>query len=241
MFGSGRKQSPATLPSVNLLSPWVFDAIAVRRLRQRFVLGACALTLVVGAGWAVQHLRAVQASQILGIEQAESARLTDQTQALAPIRVYVSSVEHQKQTVTETMRREVRFSRILDGLALATPADANVESVAVTLASPATPTAADPTAATPGGGSVCPGPDPFQTREVVGCITLSGSAATRGAVGRLVVNLGHSDLFVEPFISTTTTADGQPVTFTGSVGLARNVLSKRYDDLDSLLKTGGTR
>lgn len=240
MFGSEKKQSPIALPTVNLLSPWVFDAIAVRRLRQRFLLAACALALVVGAGWAVQHLRAVQANQILTIEEAESGRLTAQTQALAPVRVYVSSVEHQKKTVTETMRREVRFSRILDGLALATPADATVESVAVTLAVPTTPST-DPAAATPGTGSVCPGPDPFQTREVVGCVTLSGSAATRGAVGRLVVNLGDSDLFVEPFISTTTTADGQPVTFTGSVGLARGVLSKRYDDLDSLLKSGGTR
>jgi hypothetical protein len=83
---------------------------------------------------------------------------------------------------------------------------------------------------------LCPGPDPFNTRVVVGCITLSGSAANRSAVSDLVIGLGDSELFVEPFISTTTTADGEGVTFTGSVGLSERVFSNRYTDLDKLLK-----
>ena len=36
------------------------------------------------------------------------------------------------------------------------------------------------------------------------------------------------DLFVEPFISTTTTGDSDPVTFSGSVGLSEKVYSHRY-------------
>jgi len=48
--------------------------------------------------------------------------------------------------------------------------------------------------------------------------------------------LGDSALFVEPFISTTTTADGEKVIFTGSVGLSEQVFSNRYADLKRLLE-----
>ena len=271
-----QQQTHPTLPSVNLLSPWSFDAIATRRLRQRFVAAGCALGLVVAAGWGVQELRANQAEQVLTIEKAESARLAAQTQALTPVRIFVSSVEQQKKTVSETMSNEVQFSRVLDGLALATPADADVESIAVTLpplpprtvatttdkadgtpdpttdgAAPADGTApandAAPADGTPAPSaappvvSPCPGPDPFNTRTVIGCITLSGTAANRGSVGEFVIALGDSELFVEPFISTTTTADGEQVTFTGSVGLSEAVFSNRYADLDALLKAGSTK
>ena len=47
-------------------------------------------------------------------------------------------------------------------------------------------------------------------------------------------------LFVEPFISTTTTSDGDVVTFTGSVGLSEKAFSKRYADMEKLL-AGVTR
>ena len=50
----------------------------------------------------------------------------------------------------------------------------------------------------------------------------------RSQVGELVTRLGGSDLFVEPFISTTTTGDAQEVTFSGSVGLSAKVYSLRY-------------
>ena len=42
---------------------------------------------------------------------------------------------------------------------------------------------------------------------------------------------------MEPFISTTTTADKAQVTFTGSVGLSPRVYSHRYTDIDKLLGT----
>jgi hypothetical protein len=245
---SGKKPVDSPLPTVNLLSPWVFEVMATRRLRQRFVLAACLLALVMGAGWGVQHLRATQARQILSIEKAESTRLAAQTSELAPVRVFVASVEQQKKTVTEAMRSEVRFSGILDELAMNTPADARVESVEVVLAPPAQETPAqeaageEQTEATPTPvPAPCPGPDPFNTRTVVGCITLSGSAASRSAVGQFVVNLGDTKIFVEPFISTTTTADGERVTFTGSVGLSEHVFTDRYTDLDELLETGESR
>jgi hypothetical protein len=241
---------------VNLLSPWVFETLATRRLRQRFTMGCVLAVLLVTAGWGLQSLRVTQAEQVLRIERAETARLAAETQTLAPVRAFVATVEQQKVTVQTTMAREIYFSRVLESLRAATPAGAGVESAVVTLnpapapapaaapvtepADPATPTAEAPTAV-PTVPSPCPGPDPFNTRVVVGCITLSGSAVDRRAVGDLVVRLGASKLFVEPFISTTTTADGERVTFTGSVGLSEKVFSNRYADMDKLLLEGTSR
>ena len=251
------KRHPAhtPVPTVNLLSPWAFEALATRRLRRRFVAAGCVLVLLLGAGWAVQHLRVGQAQQVLTVEQAETARLTAQTQELAPVRTYVATVDQQKMTVQEAMQHEVYLSRVLSGLENASPTGADVESVAVTMTPPpatpagttaapstgteATGEAAAPAPTTPSTVSPCPGPDPFNTKVVVGCITLSGSADSRATVGELVINLGDDKLFVEPFISTTTTADGDQVMFTGSVGLSTKAFSKRYADLDALLRKEG--
>lgn len=79
--------------------------------------------------------------------------------------------------------------------------------------------------------AACPGPDPFATLPVVGCVTLSGTAPDRRVVAELVRRLDREELFVEPFVSTTTTADDEPVTFSGSVGLTPLVFSGRYDAL----------
>lgn len=241
-----RRQSGPTLPSVNVLSPWSFEAMETRRLRQRFGIGCVLLTLVVGGGWGVQYMRVNDAQSGLSAVQGETALLTTQTETLAPVRDYVSSVEQKRLTVQETMKQEIYFSQVLNGLEAATPADASVESVVVTLnpeaseeesAEADTTTEEDPAVS-------CPGPDPFDTLVVVGCVTLSGTAANRRAVGDLVIELGASNLFVEPFISTTTAATeddkGESVTFTGSVGLSEKVYSNRYADIDALLVEGGT-
>jgi hypothetical protein len=245
MKRSATHQPETVLPTVNLLSPWSFEALSTRRLRQRFSVGCLALMLVVAAGWGVQSLRINQSQEELTVAQADSGLLAAETQSLAPVATFVAAVAAQKATVQETMTREIYFSSVLDALQAATPSGAQVESAIVALnpvAPPAPAPAPDAEAGTPVAApeavvepSLCPGPDPFNTLNVVGCITLSGSAENRRAVGDLVIGLGDSTLFVEPFITATTSADETGVTFTGSVGLSEKVFSNRYADLDTVL------
>lgn len=234
-----KDQMVPVLPSVNILSQWVFERMAVSRLRRRFALAAFVLVLVIGAGWAIQGLRVDQAEKVLAVEQAETARLTAETSTLTPVKAYVATVGQQELTVQNNMAAEIYFSRVLEELQNATPYAARVETVSVAL---------DPNAGSVALGnapavgeeipveSPCPGPDPFNTKLVIGCITLSGSATTRADVGEFVINLGNEELFVEPFISTTTAGDGTGVTFNGSVGLSEKVYSRRYAELEKLLK-----
>jgi hypothetical protein len=221
---SARERRPGALPRVDLLPDSERERMAVRRLRRRFGAGALALIAIVGAGWALQHERVGRAEQLVAVEQAETDRLTSQVQVLAPIRVFVDGVAVQERTISETMAGEVYFSEVLDGIREATPAGAEIAALSVSL----TPPAADPQATS---AAACPGPDPFNTRAVIGCVTLSGTAASRADVGDLVVALGDSGLFVEPFVNTTTTGDDAAdaeVAFSGSVGLSEKAYSGRY-------------
>ena len=237
---SARRQSHPRVPAVNLLSPWALEAIAVRRLRRRFLAAGVVLLLVLAAGWTVQQLRVDQARQLLAVQQAEAGRLSQETQKLAPVQDFVAAVEQRKVLVSEAMATEIYFSQVMDGLRAASPLGANIESVSVTVAPPVDPAQASGEAGAAGIASPCPGPDPFNTRTVVGCVTLSGTAASRADVGLLVVRLGDDDLFVEPFISTTTAADAKQVVFSGSVGLSEAVYSRRYAKIDRLISEAGT-
>jgi hypothetical protein len=229
-------------PTVNLLSPWAFEAMATRKLYQWFAAGAVALLLLTTLVWSVQHLRTQSAQQSLAQEQARTRELTTQSKQLQPVQSYVSTVDDQKKLAGTAMQHEVLLSRVVSGLRQATPKGARMESISMTV-SPSADDDAAGTGATPapsattgsGSGASCPGPDPFHTRELVGCVTVSGSARSRASVGALVENLGRDRLFVEPFISTTTTGDGKGFEFTGSVGLSTRAYSHRYADMDALL------
>ena len=234
-----KNQLVPVLPSVNILSPWVFERMAISQLRQRFTLAGLVLILLVVAGWAVQGLRIDQAEKVLAVEQAETSRLTAETNELAPVQTFVATVGQHRLSVQNNMAAEIYFSRVLEELQNATPYAARVETVSIAL---------DPNAGSVALGkepavgetipveSPCPGPDPFNTKLVIGCITLAGSAGSRADVGEFVINLGNEELFVEPFISTTTAGDGNGVTFNGSVGLSEKVYSRRYAELEKLLK-----
>jgi hypothetical protein len=226
---SGGNHPRPGLPKVNLLSRSDLDRISVRRLRNRFVAGGVALVLLVGAGWFVQHQRVNDAEKLVTIEKAQTDKLSGQAQELTAIKTFVAGVDGQKQVVATTMAKEIYFSRVLSGIRGASPTGTTLQSITVTLA----PDAAS--ASTAGGNatgaSVCPGPDPFQTETIVGCVTLSGTAVSRAEVGDLVTRLADDNLFIEPFVSTTTTGDGETVTFSGSVGLSAKVYSGRYGDV----------
>lgn len=241
-----------TLPSVNLLSPWALERIAVRRLRIRFMVGCLGLVVAVAGAWGVQTMRVADAESLLVTEDAETSRLTEQTNELQPVKAFVAGVEQQKLAVSGAMGTEIYFSKVFEAMSVAAPDGVVLDSRVVVLAPPPpapvpAPAPAEgsdkgedggqatPAPAAPATPPLCPGPDPFQTREVVACITLSGSAGSRADVGAFVVALGADDSFVEPFISTTTTSDASRVTFSGSVGLSEKVFSGRFADLDAWL------
>ena len=148
------------------------------------------------------------------------------------MRTYVSDVTARATDVEDTMAQEVAMSRVLDALDDALPDGASYDDLAITLPPAGAVAGADATTQ-----PTCPGPDPFEVRPVVGCIAVTGTAQSRDDVSSLVQDLAASDLFVEPFVNTTTTSTSEDgaagtVQFVGSIGLGRQTLTDRYADLD---------
>ncbi len=257
-LGRAEKTGPGN--AVNLLSPAFLEELAVLRLRSQMALGVGLVLLLVVSGWAFQVLSLRSAEATLNGEEAAAAARQAQITELAPVRSYVEGVRGRATEVETTMSTDISFSQSLLSLVRAAPAGITIDSAAVTVLTAAQAAAAsgvvaaapDPTATedtaeagvpavaddpTRGlSGSGCPGPDPFAATPSVGCLVISGTATDRRTVGQLVQRLAQQDLFVEPFISTTTTdaADptgGDSLSFSGTVGLTPLVFSGRYDDL----------
>ncbi len=246
--GRGAKVTRPGAATVNLLSPWVFEELRVHQLRRRFLFGLVVLLTVVALAWVALRFNLYRANEDLRGEEAVATGLTNQLRELAPVRGYVDGVERRIVTVTGATYDDVAFSRVLTSLAVATPPTASLASISVELAAAevgsSEPGSRRPAADDPARGlvgSTCPGPDPFETKVVVGCVTFSGAAASRDAVSGFVVALGADKLFVEPFVDTTTTGEGDTVTFSGSVGLSPLAFSGRYDALDRELTKGATK
>jgi Tfp pilus assembly protein PilN len=239
MIGSRKKQHFSIgLPVVNLLSPNVFEALAARTIRRRFVAAAVVLGLLVGGGWGIQHLRSVQAKKLLTVEQAETSRLTAQTKELAPVSAYVAEVAKQKTVVKKAMANEALMSRVLDDLRAATPTGVRIETANAIMDDAQPAGKAGQTSTT---SNVCPAPNPFVRQASVGCVTLTGTATSRAVVGQFVIKLGAGGVFVAPYVTTTSTADGKQVSFSGSVSVSKKVYSNRYADIDALLAAAGGR
>lgn len=227
------RRTPASVPHrprVNLLSSSEFARQDARRLRHRFAAAGVALLMLVGAATALQHVRVEQARKLVAVEEAETNRLATQTRRLAPVRAFVDGVARQERTVGTAMAPEVWLSDVYRGIQDATPLGAHLGTVNVTLSGPVVATDGAAAPAADRVATSCPGPDPFKTRVLAGCVELSGTASSRAEVGEMVVNLGDSGLFVEPFITTTTTGEGQQVSFSGTVGLSQKAYSRRYAD-----------
>ena len=263
-----RSAEPAvTRTSVNLLSPWVLEELRIRELRRRLALGAAAALVLVAGGWGWQHTALGGAQDDLAAEQAAGAVLQQRIEGLAPVRTYVDGVQLRAADVQDSMRTEVSFSRVLLDLQDSLPPGVSVDQLSVSLlptdvtGTPAPDAAATTATGTTGdaatdpdadltrglSGAACPGPDPFDTTPAIGCVTISGTAVDRAAVGRMVQRLSRRNAFSEPFVDTTTTsgttagsatgvtgvagAEDPAVTFAGTVGITPAVFTGRYDDL----------
>lgn len=224
-----RGATTPTSSSVNLLSPWVLDELRVRRLRRRFVFGAIALVVLLAAVWALLRFDVMRAQEDLRGDEAVTQGLVSQIGDLSDVKVYVDNVRVRSLSVETTMAKQIGFAAVFRQLDEALPEGTTLATAVVSLSGDAVAGAE----ATP---SLCPGPDPFGSRPVIGCIELTGFADSRSDVTDLVQALGRSKRFIEPFITSTTVSDaaetGQGVDFGLSVGLSDTTYTNRFADVD---------
>jgi Tfp pilus assembly protein PilN len=223
-----------TLPRVNLLPRAVTEHVRLVKLRRIFGLGAVAAVAAIAAAYTLQSGAISTANDGLAVEQTRASQLSSQVATLTPVKVYYAAVEANATTIRETMAREVLLSDIVTRLYASAPPNVDLGTVAITVSSQAVPPAsATPDPAAPA-ASACPSPDPYVVPDAAaGCVTITGSATTRAALGNWETRISGSKLFSNLFISSSQAAadvDQQAITFSATLAVTKAAYVNRYAD-----------
>ena len=219
-----------SLPTVNLLPEDIREITKVESVYRWLGVIAVIALVALGGAFVWKQGDVTSANNTLAEANNEQTALKVSQENLADVDTYYAQVTANQTAIQQSMSKEVLFSDLSIRLRSAAPAGLDVDTVAMS---------ADTNASTDGTSTSttsCPSPDPFTPSSAVGCITLSGKADNRDAIGGMLDNLNRDDHFTGAFVSSTTT-DQQTgaISFTATVGLTDKVFSGRYQD-DAFLK-----
>jgi Tfp pilus assembly protein PilN len=228
-----------TLPRVNLLPPSVAERYAARRVRRWLIAIGCFMLLAFAGAWNLQANQVAQAQADLDRALADNAVVTAKVADLAPIKQMYAQITGEKELVATTLAAQPRSALVIERL-LAAGRAAQGDGGPVDFTSIAANYRGIPA---PGGElNPCPTADPFAQDITVGCITFSGTAATRAQVSALLTVLTADSLFVGPFVNNSTVAEttsesAGTVMFTGTVGVGTLALEQplSLDEVEAIL------
>ena len=228
-----------TLPRVNLLPASVAESYTKRRIRRAFLAIALLVIAAFAVIWYLQNGQVAAAQARLARAEADNATVAARVEALAPMKQMYEQITGEQDLVATTLASEPRAALVISRLVDAGRAGAaRAAEIAFT-------TIAIEYRGVPEPGAVlnpCPNPDPFGSEITIGCVTFSGTAATRAQVSRMLSTIAADSLFVGPYVnnSTVTMESGDVpggVMFTGTVGISLGALdtSLTNEQLDAIL------
>lgn len=216
------------LPRVNLLPPSVPEYFLVRGIRRWFISIAVLLTIAFACVWYLQVNQIADAEGRLAQAQADSAKISAQVSALAPIKEMYDQITAEQSLVATTLASAPQASLVVARLADAgLAAQGSGGPVAFTSVAIEYRGIPEPGAEL----NPCPNPDPFSSDITIGCITFSGTASNREQVSAMLSIIAGDSLFVGPYVNNSTvtqaTADVPGgVMFTGTAGVSIDALAK---------------
>lgn len=220
-----------TLPTVNMTPTSVglqYEKIALFKKIMLSMASVVLLFVGVGAGNIV--LGAVQDSSNDRI-LSEMEALRTQSGGLEPYRVYVDGVELLKNNMATVMAQDLDMGIILSAINEA--AQANTVGISAlkineTLSGSET--------------NNCSDPDPSNTEQQVGCIVVSGSAASRDNALNFFAAVEANDGLDNGFINAIG-SQGGAVTFEGTITIRRQLFTQKFNfllqPLGEILLSGG--
>lgn len=217
----------ATLPRVNLLPATVPEFFLIRRIRRGLIAIGVLLAIAVGGVWYMQGNQITDAELRLAQAQADSAKISAQVSALAPIKEMYDQITGEQNLVATTLASEPQASLVIARLAdagiAAQGGGGPVAFTSVAIEYRGIPEPGDEL-------NPCPNPDPFASDITIGCITFSGTAGNREQVSTMLSIIADDGLFVGPYVNNSTvtqaTADVPGgVMFTGTAGVSIEALA----------------
>lgn len=202
------------LVMANLLPPEIAAGRHVRRIQKLAALAV--LVSVVGvAGWdVVEHRATAQAAASLASAQQASTSLARQQGSFTELTRTQQQSAVIKGQLTTLMATDLPWWKVLPALRSAAPTGVTITSVNATMATP--DAAAAPSSGTP--------VDP----NVVGSVTVTGSAPDKAAVAGFVDALGRTPGVAHTLVSSVTAGSGSAYTFTLQTQITRSVLGGRW-------------
>jgi hypothetical protein len=210
---SGSATGPAVQanPAVNLLPAETVERYRARAVVRRFVLAAGGVAVVGACLWLAQAAAINAAENDLADAESSLAQTQSQLTPLEPVKAFSAALDQQEEVVGTSMAGQTSFSRALDQFAGAWPRGSSLRTLEGTL------------------GASCPGPDPFQTGESIGCLTWTVSVLGERQVHDLTAGLSGFRGLTSPYLTGATRNEGE-FEATGTVNLDQRLLTRRFTD-----------
>jgi Tfp pilus assembly protein PilN len=222
----------AAFPKVNLIPPQIAEEAKVRSAKLLAVGAVAVSAAVVGALLVLANGDVSNAQDQLTAAQTQSATLHAQEAQYASVPLVYAQVTLSQQQLAQSMGSEVRWSYVLNDLALTIPKGVGLTTMTGTLNGAQAPLTggAAPTANASGTTSVLGTPG-------IGNVTFAAQATSYNNVALWLESLAKQKIYVDPYVTSATQAPanaGDPkapdlVTFASTVTLTNKALSHRFD------------
>ena len=214
-----------SLPRVNLIPASVRESIAVRKVRRGYVFGFVGILVIVTLVWLMQNGSILDQEARLTSAQNESAAISNQVKALAPVEQLYQQITTQEAFITDAVASEAVTSSLLEQLRAVAGSSVDYSSISVSFTGiPKPELSANPETAL----NECPNADPFGKDITIGCLTFSAQAPSRADVSKFLVRAEQNSFLVGPYVTASTItqdADGNNrLNFSGSAGISLDAL-----------------
>lgn len=214
-------------PSKGLLPRSLVAQREVRKFTFRTgVIGAVIVGLA-ALGWGALAASAVSAAADKANQELQNGTLQKSISELRVIDLAVKGFDAQRQNVAVALQNDVTYSTVISDLRAAAPKGVALDDIKTSFGTP------------------CPGPDPFNAKPAIGCLTIDGAAPTVDDVSAYVKNLldlsadpAKPAWLVDPYATTATAGTdntgatgvgaGSVVRFTLTVNFSPAALSLKY-------------
>ncbi len=226
-------RSAAAFPRVNLMPEIVVAEARAHRAKMLLVVGTVASVVIVGGLYYLAAGTVAESQDRLDAAQATSAQLaTDKAKYsdVPKVEAQVAAVVAQQYTA---LGGEVRWSFLLNNLALTLPAGTSLTSLNGTVSEG--PQGAGAATGTPAGGNQVTG---VNGNPGIGTLTYQGEAVGYAQVANFLDSQAKQKTLVDPYLSSvaapTDTTTSPAMTFAATATVTAQALSHRYD-----VKAGG--
>ena len=226
--------SRAAFPKVNLLPPLITQEVKVRQAKLLLVGAAAVSVAVIGGMFVMAQNEVTSAQEGLDAANAQSAQLAAQQATYAEVPKVFAEVSAAQAQLATAMGNEVRWSYVLNNLALSIPRNVALTGFTGTLGqaeAPVVPPAPAPNA----DGSTTPAPEtPAVPVGPVGTISYQGEATSYRAIASWLDSQAKQRTLDNVYLSSATRGDAKDegptvVTFDSTADLTPKSLSHRFD------------